>query len=144
MSKPNLLVLCTGNSARSQMAEAFFRKHGSDLFNAYSAGTEPKGLNPLTVEVMAEKGIDMSGYRSKNLTEYLGHVFMHTLVIVCHDADNKCPAVWPGVFERLFWPFEDPAGTGGSEEERKAAFRKVRDQIKAKITDLLILTPVQI
>jgi len=89
MSRPNLLVLCTGNSARSQMAEAFFRKQGSDLFNAYSAGTEPKGINPYTIEVMAEKGIDLSGQSSKNLTEYLGRVFMHTLIIVCHDADEN-------------------------------------------------------
>ena len=133
MSKPNLLVLCTGNSARSQMAEALFRKHGGDLFNVYSAGTEPKGINPFTVEAMTEIGIDMNGHRSKNLSEYLGHVFMHTLVVVCHDADNKCPAIWPGIFERLMWPFEDPAAATGSHEERLAKFRVVRDQIEAKI-----------
>ena len=133
MSKPNLLVLCTGNSARSQMAEALFRRHGSDLFNAYSAGTEPKGINPLTVEVMAEIGIDMSGHRSKNLSEYLGHLPVHTLVIVCHDADNKCPSVWPGVFKRMFWPFEDPAACQGTHDERVAKFRMVRDLIEAKV-----------
>lgn len=133
MSKPNLLVLCTGNSARSQMAEALFREHGSDLFNAYSAGTEPKGVNPLTVEAMAEIGIDMIAHRSKNLSEYLGHLPVHTLVLVCGDADKKCPSAWPGVFQRLFWPFDDPAACEGTHAERLAKFRTVRDQIEAKV-----------
>ncbi|MEI6233788.1 MAG: arsenate reductase ArsC [Planctomycetota bacterium] len=133
MGLPNLLVLCTGNSARSQIAEEFFRKHGSDLFNAFSAGTDPKGVNPLTVESMAEVGVDMSGHRSKHLNEYLGHVFMHTLITVCGNADSSCPTSWPGVHERLFWPFEDPAAATGTHEERLAKFRIVRDQIEAKI-----------
>ncbi|HLX63155.1 MAG TPA: arsenate reductase ArsC [Planctomycetota bacterium] len=139
MGKPNLLVLCTGNSARSQIAEAFFRKHGSDLFNAYSAGTDPKGINPLTVEVMAERGIDMSCHRSKNLTEYLGHLPVHTLIIVCGGADKKCPVVWPGIFERLFWPFDDPAAAEGARSERLDEFRRVRDQIEEKIVAWLKL-----
>lgn len=132
-SKYNILVLCTGNSARSQMAEYFLRKYGNERFNVYSAGTDPKGVNPLTVRVMNEIGIDMPNARSKNLDEYLGVLPVQILVIVCHDADQKCPAVWPGVLERHFWPFEDPAAATGSEEVRLESFRRVRDTIDAKI-----------
>src|SRR5262245_25357875 len=106
MSKSNILVLCTGNSARSQMAEALLRKHADERFNVFSAGTEPKGINPLTVKVMREAGVDMSGQRSKHLREYLGILDVHYLIIVCHDADGKCPAIWPGSprMKRMFWP----------------------------------------
>jgi len=132
-SKYNILVLCTGNSARSQMAEYLLRKYGSERFNVYSAGTDPKGVNPLTVRAMNEIGIDMSDARSKNLDEYLGKLPVHILIVVCHDADQKCPAVWPGVLERNFWPFEDPAAATGSEEVRLESFRRVRGVIDAKI-----------
>jgi arsenate reductase (thioredoxin) len=131
--KLNVLVLCTGNSARSQMAEYFIKKHGANRFNAFSAGTDPKGVNPLTIAVMKEVGIDLSDARSKNLDEFLGRTQVHILVIVCGDADRKCPAVWPGVIERHFWPFEDPAAATGSEEVRLESFRRVRGQIDAKI-----------
>jgi arsenate reductase len=131
--KPIVLFLCTGNSARSQMAEALLRKHAGEHFETYSAGTDPKGVNPLTVRVMEEAGIDMSGQRSKHLKEYLGRLPVKFLIIVCGDADKSCPSVWPGVLARLFWPFEDPAAHQGSEEERLAKFRQVRDQIEAKI-----------
>src|SRR5476651_1931651 len=126
--KINVLILCTGNSARSQIAEAFLRRHGGRKFNAYSAGTDPKELNPLSVSVMNEIGIDISEQRSKNLTEYLGKLPVHYLITVCDDADKKCPSVWPGVLKRFHWPFEDPAAAQGSHEERLEKFREVRDQ----------------
>lgn len=140
-SKYTILVLCTGNSARSQMAEYLFRKHAGDRFNVCSAGTEPKGVNPFTVRAMKEIGIDMSDARSKNLDEFLGKLAVHILVVVCNDADQKCPAVWPGVLERLFWPFEDPAAATGSDEVRMESFRRVRDVIDAKIQTWLKSLP---
>lgn len=139
MTKPNVLVLCTGNSARSQIAEALIRKHGGEHFNVYSAGTEPKGLNPFTIQTMDEIGIDVRQHRSKHLNEFLGKLQVHYLVIVCGDADGKCPAVWPGVLERLFWPFDDPAAATGSDIEKQASFRRVRDQIEHKVIDWLKL-----
>ncbi len=133
MKKLNILVLCTGNSARSQMAEALLRKHGGGRFDVYSAGTDPKGMNPYTVRAMAEAGIDVSAQRSKHLKEYLGTLDVHYLIIVCHGADQKCPAVWPGVSERMFWPFEDPAACHGTDAEKLAKFREVRGEIDAKV-----------
>lgn len=129
MLKPNVLFLCTGNSARSQMAEAFLRHYASDLFNAYSAGTDPKGMNPLTVKVMNEIGISIEGQYSKSLREYLGRQLFGYLITVCADAEAKCPSVWPGVQYRLHWTFDDPAAEQGTEEQKLAKFRQVRDQI---------------
>lgn len=137
MSQERVLFLCTGNSARSQMAEAFLRKYGSDRFEAYSAGLEPKGLNPLTVKVIDEAGIDISSHRSKGVGEYLGKTLFQTLITVCDDAERNCPTVWPGVTKRLHWSFEDPAGFEGTDEEKLAKFREVRDLIEAKIQDWL-------
>jgi arsenate reductase len=137
MGKINVLILCTGNSARSQMAEALLRKHGCAKFNAYSAGTDPKGVNPLTIKVMHEIGLDLSGQRSKNLTEYLGILPVHYLITVCGNADQNCPSVWPGVLKRMHWPFDDPAAAQGSEEEKLAKFRTVRDQIDFRIREWL-------
>lgn len=133
MLKPNVLFLCTGNSARSQMAEAFLRHYASDLFNAYSAGTDPKGMNPLTVKVMNEIGISMEGQYSKSLREYLGRQLFGYLITVCADAEAKCPSVWPGVQYRLHWTFDDPAAEQGTEEQKLAKFRQVRDQIDEAI-----------
>lgn len=133
MPKSNVLFLCTGNSARSQMAEAFLRHYAGDLFNAYSAGLEPKGMNPLTVKVMNEIGISLDGQYSKSLREYLGKQLFAYLVTVCADAEAKCPMVWPGVQYRLHWKFDDPAAAQGSEEQKLAKFRDVRDQIEATI-----------
>lgn len=141
MGKINVLVLCTGNSARSQMAEALLRKFGSAKFNAYSAGTDPKGINPFTVAVLKEIGIDISDQRSKNLNEYLGTLPVHYLITVCGDADAKCPSVWPGVLKRMHWPFEDPAAVHGTDEEKLTQFRKVRDQIEYKIRAWLAEQP---
>src|SRR5664280_2052023 len=97
MEKLRVLFLCTGNSARSQMAEAFLRKYAGDRFEVHSAGLEPKDLNPLTVRVMEEAGFDMSGHRSKGIGEYLGKVLFQYLITVCDDAEKNCPTVWPGV-----------------------------------------------
>lgn len=131
--KPAVLFLCTGNSARSQMAEGLLRKEAGDTFDVYSAGTNPKGLHPLTIRVMNEMGIDVSGHRSKHLSEYLGVLNVRYLIIVCDQANNECPTTWPGALSRLVWLFEDPAAATGSEETRLAKFREVRDAIQAKI-----------
>lgn len=128
-----VLFLCTGNSARSQMAEAFLRKYGGDQFEAYSAGLEPKGLNPLTIQVMREAGIDLSGQRSKNVGEYPGKTLFQYLITLCDEAEKNCPSVWPGISKREHWSFEDPAAFEGEDEEKLAKFREVRNQIEQKI-----------
>ncbi len=134
--KTRVLFLCTGNSARSQMAEAFLRKHGGHRFEAYSAGLEPKGINPYTRRVLAEVGIDMAGQSSKDLNTYLGKLHFGYLITVCSNAEERCP-VFPGMGIRLHWPFEDPAAVEGSDEEKLAKFREVRDQIEARILEWL-------
>jgi arsenate reductase (thioredoxin) len=141
MNKQNVLFLCTGNSARSQMGEALMRKHGGDRFDVYSAGTDPKGVNPLTIKALAEIGIDASGHRSEHLNEYLGKLPIQYLIIVCGHADETCPGALVNVGNRLFWPFDDPAAATGTEEEKLAAFRKIRDQIVAKIQAWLAESP---
>ena len=137
MSPQRVLFLCTGNSARSQMAEAFLRKYGNGQFEPHSAGLEPKGVNPLTVRVMSEAGIDISEQTSKGIEAYLGKTHFQYLVTVCDDADQNCPTVWPGVNTRMHWSFEDPARFEGSEEEKLARFRAVRDQIENRIRQWL-------
>jgi arsenate reductase (thioredoxin) len=136
-----VIFLCTGNSARSQMAEAFLRKYGGDQFEAYSAGLEPKGLHALTVRVMDEIGIDESAQRSKGVGEYLGKVLFQYLITVCDDAEKNCPSVWPGVSVRMHWSFEDPAAFEGTDGQKLAKFREVRDQIEQKILDWLETVP---
>ncbi|MBN1141028.1 MAG: arsenate reductase ArsC [Deltaproteobacteria bacterium] len=133
MSKTRVLFLCTGNSARSQMAEAFVRKYASAKFEAYSAGLDPKGINPFTVQAMSEVGIDVSNQTSKGIDAYLGKVHFQYLITVCDDAEKNCPTVWPGVNQRLHWSFEDPAKFEGPEGEKLAKFRHVRDQIEKRI-----------
>lgn len=133
MSKQRVLFLCTGNSARSQMAEAFLRKYGGGQFEPHSAGLEPKGVNPLTVRVMEEAGVDISNQTSKGIETYLGKTHFQHLVTVCDDADKNCPTVWPWVNHRMHWSFEDPARLEGTEAEKLAKFREVRDRIEGKI-----------
>ena len=130
--KTKVLFLCTGNSCRSQMAEAWLRDLGGEGFTVFSAGLEPHGVHPLTVKVMEETGYDMSDHRSKHLDEFLGVVDFDYLITVCGNADERCP-VFPGMGTRLHWPFEDPAAFTGPEEQKIAFFRRVRDQIKNKI-----------
>jgi len=133
MSPRRVLFLCTGNSARSQMAEAFLRKYAGDTIEAHSAGLEPKGVNPLTIKVMDEVGIDISAQISKGIETYLGKALFQYMVTVCDDADENCPTVWPWVNTRLHWSFEDPARFEGTEEEKLAKFREVRDLIEQRI-----------
>ena len=137
MSKTKVLFLCTGNSARSQMAEAFFRKYGGESYKAYSAGLEPKGLNPYTLQVMEEIGIPMDGHTSKDLRVYLGHVNFGYLITVCDHAEKNCPTTFLGISHRLHWSFEDPAAFEGTHEEKLAIFRQVRDQIQDKVQEWL-------
>jgi len=137
MNKINVIFLCTGNSARSQMAEALLRRHGGEHFEVYSAGLEPKGIHPLTQRVMDEIGVSLSGQWSKNVSDYLGKKHFGYLITVCSDADAKCPTTFPGVGQRLHWFFEDPAAVSGSEAEALAKFREVRDQIRARVLDWL-------
>jgi len=137
MRKTKVLFLCTGNSARSQMAEAFLRKYGDDRFDAYSAGLEPEGINPYTVRVMGEVGLTLDGQFSKSLTEYMGKVHFGYMITVCADAEEKCPSVFPGMDQRLHWGFEDPAAFVGSEDETMAKFREVRDQIDTRVREWL-------
>jgi arsenate reductase (thioredoxin) len=131
-NKIRVLFLCTGNSARSQMAEAFLKKVGSDYFEVFSAGLEPQEVNPLTIKVLNEVGIDWSNARAKPLVEFLGKDHFGYLITVCSRAEERCP-IFPGMGQRLHWPFDDPAAVEGSEEEKLAAFRDVRDQIEIKI-----------
>jgi len=132
-----VLFLCAGNSARSQMAEAFLCKHAGEYFEAHSAGLEPKGVNPFTIQVMQENGIDISNQTSKGVNTYLGKVLFHYLITVCDDADKNCPTVWPGVNKRMHWSFEDPVAFQGSDEEKLEKFRQVRDLIEKKIKSWL-------
>ena len=135
MSPQRVLFLCTGNSARSQMAEAFLRKYGAGMFEAYSAGMEPKGMNPLTVMVMNEAGIDISNQTSKGIETYLGKMLFQYLITVCDDADKNCPMVWPGVNTGMYWSFEDPAKFEGTEEQKLVKFREVRDLMEKRIRE---------
>ena len=133
MERSRVLFLCTGNSARSQMAEAFLRKYASDRFEAHSAGLEPKPLNPLTVKVMEESGVDMSGHASKGFETYLGKMLFQYLITVCDDAEKNCPTTWPGISHKLHWSFEDPAKFEGTPQEKLAKFREIRDLIETRI-----------
>lgn len=128
-----VLFLCTGNSARSQMAEAFLRKLGGGKYEAYSAGMEARGLHPLTVQVMAEVGIDVSGQQSKSLKEYMGRMTFEDAVIVCRKAEEDCPKLSADAKRIHRWLFDDPVRGNGTDEEKLARFRDVRDQIEARI-----------
>jgi arsenate reductase len=131
MTKTRVLFLCTGNSARSQMAEGLLRHAAGDRFEVFSAGTEPVDVNPLAIQAMREIGIDISGHRSKGAAELLGRSFPY-VITVCDRANESCP-VFPGAIHRLHWPFDDPAAVLGSLDERLAAFRKIRDEIAVSI-----------
>jgi len=132
MDKTRVLFLCTHNSARSQMAEALLRHYAGDRFDVYSAGLEPSELNPLTRQAMAELGIDIQGQYAKPLTAYIGKVNFSFLITVCSNAETRCP-IFPGMGVRLHWPFDDPAAFDGSEEQKLNEFRRVRDQIQARV-----------
>jgi len=129
--KKRVLILCTGNSARSQMAECLFRDEAGDAFEVFSAGTKPSSVRPEAIAVMNEIGIDISGHRSKSVDEFAGNQIDY-VITVCDNARESCP-IFPGETKRLHWSFQDPAAVQGSEEERKSAFRRIRDQIHGRI-----------
>jgi len=137
MSKAKVLFLCTNNSARSQMAEAFLRKFGGSDFEAYSAGTEPRDILPYTERVMEEVGIDLSGHYSKHIKEYMGKINFAYVIILCEEAEKQCPTTFPGIVQRLHWSFEDPFTFSGSDEEKVKKFREVRDQIEERVKSWL-------
>jgi arsenate reductase len=131
-----VLFLCTHNSARSQMAEGLLRHLGGGRFEVHSAGTEATRVRPLAVRAMAELGIDISGHESKTLDRYLNQPW-DDVVTVCDDANEACP-FFPGGKRRRHWSFPDPSRAGGSEDEQLAAYRRVRDAIRARIVDELL------
>ncbi len=135
VKKDTVLFLCTGNSARSQMAEGFLRHLGGDRFEVASAGTQPKGLNPHAIRVMKEVGIDISDHNSKDLSQFLGQHFSY-VVTVCDNAKQTCP-VFPLAERMLHWSLEDPANAQGSDEERLAVFRQIRDEIERHIREFM-------
>ncbi len=126
-----LLFLCTGNSCRSQMAEGWARFRSGGKVEAFSAGTRPQGLHPLATRVMREAGVDISRQSSKGLEAFVGQPF-DWVITVCDRASESCP-VWPEAKARLHWSFDDPAAAVGREEERLAAFRRVRDEIQRQV-----------
>ena len=126
-----VLFVCTGNSARSQFAQALLERTGRDAFQAFSAGTEPKGVNPYTLRVLDEAGIDWSAARSTSVLDYLGQPFDY-VITVCDSARQTCP-VFPGVHRRLHWDLEDPAEVAGDDATKLAAFRKTYTELEALI-----------
>lgn len=130
MDKPLILILCTGNSCRSQMAEAILRREARHIVQVESAGSDPaKHVHPKAIQVMNEVGIDISQNRSKHLNEFLDR-YVHTVITVCGNADEARP-IFPGTVARYHWGFEDPAKAEGTEDEVLSVFRQVRDEITA-------------
>ena len=128
MSSKRVLILCTGNSARSQMAEGLLRHDGGDRFTVESAGTKPSHVRPEAIAAMGELGIDISGHRSKSVDEFTGQQFDYVLT-VCDNAKESCP-IFPGKTVAIHHNFEDPAAVEGTDEERLSAFRRIRDEIR--------------
>lgn len=131
MGKERVLILCTGNSARSQMAEGILRDIAGDRFEAKSAGTAPSHVRPEAIKAMSEIGIDISSHRSKSVDEFSSQQFDH-IITVCDNAKENCP-VFPGRTNRIHWSFEDPAAVDGTEAERLNAFRRIRDEIRERL-----------
>ncbi|MCC7419112.1 MAG: arsenate reductase ArsC [Planctomycetaceae bacterium] len=134
MDKPLVLFICTGNSARSQMAEAFLRRLAGDRFDSQSAGRDPRPIHPMTVRVMEEVGISLETHRPKSIREFLGRESVRHAIFVCAQAEEQCPAIWPYSRSSMSWPFDDPAAVEGSDEEKLQKFREVRDAIRTRIT----------
>jgi arsenate reductase len=138
MTRPKVLFLCTGNSARSQMAEAFLRAYADDKFEAHSAGIEPKGqILPDVLSTMKERGLDLSNQRSKGVEEYLGRMHFAYVITVCGDAEENCPTVFLNMGKHEHWPFNDPAKFEGSDDERLQRVHEVRDQIDQRVRQWL-------
>jgi arsenate reductase len=135
--KKRFLILCTGNSARSQMAEGLLRHDAGDRFEVFSAGTKPSRVRPEAIAVMREVGIDISGHRSKSVDEFTGQPFDYVLT-VCDNARESCP-IFPSKATLIHQNFEDPAAVEGSDEERLAAFRRVRDELRRYLAAWLLI-----
>ncbi len=138
MNKKRVLILCTGNSCRSQMAEGFMPQIAADKLKVFSAGLQPTQVNPLAVEVMEEVGVDISSQRSKSAIEFIGQQFDY-VITVCDNAKKSCPA-FPGKYIKIHWELEDPALAQGSEDEKLAIFREIRDKIKELVIAFLSST----
>ena len=126
-----VLILCTGNSARSQMAEGLLGHDAGNIYDVFSAGTKPTRVRPEAITVMREVGIDISGHRSKSVDEFAGQNFDY-VITVCDNAKESCP-IFPAKTKRIHWSIEDPAAVQGSEEERLAAFRRARDELRTRL-----------
>jgi arsenate reductase (thioredoxin) len=134
-----VLILCTGNSARSQMAEGLLRVLADNTVEVMSAGTKPSTVHPLAIQVMSEKGIDISRHRSKHLSEFLDQSFDY-VITVCDQAAETCP-VFPGRAQHIHWSFPDPAAAQGTEAERLSTFREIRDDIEQQLQSWLATQP---
>ncbi len=133
VEKPTILILCTGNSCRSHLAEGLLRATAGDLFNIVSAGSKPAGyVHPLAIAALKEIGIDISGHHSKHMKEFMDQP-IETVITVCGNADQACP-IFPGQVNRHHWPFEDPAHATGTDEELMVIFRRVRNEIRRLFT----------
>jgi len=132
--KKRVLILCTGNSARSQMAEGLLRRDAGDRFEVFSAGVDPTAVKPEAIEAMREVGIDISNHRSKSVDEFTGQEFDY-VITVCDNANEQCP-LFPGKTQRIHWSFEDPAAVQGDKSIRLAAFRRIREEIRERFKTL--------
>ena len=130
-AKKQVLILCTGNSARSQMAEGLLRHDAGDRFEVVSAGVEPSRVRPEAIEVMSEIGIDISDHRSKSVDEFAGQEFDY-VITVCDNANERCP-IFPGGTKRIHWSFDDPAAAEGDDDTKRRVFRRVRDEIRHRL-----------
>jgi arsenate reductase len=138
MYQTKVLFLCVHNSARSQMAEAYLKKFGGEKFHVESAGLEPGNLNPLAIEVMKEDGIDISQNPTNNVFEFFkeGRIFHYVVTVCDKEASDRCP-IFPGLNKKINWSFDDPSKFGGSQEEKLASTRIVRDKIKNAVKDFI-------
>ena len=134
--KKRVLILCTGNSARSQMAEGLLRHDGGGRFAVFSAGVSPSHVRPEAIEAMREAGIDITTQHSKSVDEYAGQAFDY-VITVCDNAREQCP-VYPAQTERIHWSFDDPAAADGDAAARLAVFRRVRDEIRARLHEFIL------
>jgi len=133
--KTRVLILCTGNSARSQMAEGLLRHDGGANFEVFSAGVEPSYVRTQAIEAMREIGIDISAHRSKSVDEFTGQEFDY-VITVCDNASERCP-VFPGKATRIHWSFDDPAAFEGDEATQRSIFRRVRDEIRGQLREFI-------
>ncbi|MDD5559323.1 arsenate reductase ArsC [Candidatus Methylomirabilis sp.] len=136
MTRLRVLFLCTHNSARSQMAEGLLRALAGDHFDVASAGTEATRVHPLAIQAMQEIGIDLTGHSSKTIDAFLGQSWDY-VITVCDNANECCP-IFPGKTTRLHWSFDDPSQATGTDEDKLRTFRRVRDEIHAKLRDWLV------